>query len=221
MTVQAFPHRNKLTGWFVFIAILIAIGYAGNAAGTKPDADVLYQYDTAIGGGIVYLLMAGVILLIARGSHDLLALRRPTMTWPKALGLATALFVAAMVIDSGLEQVLHAGSEQGLIPTRWDSGHAAAYVCNWIVIAGVAPLVEEVTFRGLGYSLLSPRLGMWPTVVLTGALFAASHGLIRALPELMVLGCALAWLRARTDSVLPGIAVHAAFNSVALASVFF
>ena len=221
MIAQAFPHRNKLTGWFVFIGILIAIGYAGNAAGTKPDPDVLYTFSTAIGGGIVYLLMAGVVLLIARGNHDLLAIRRPSMTWPRALGLATALFVAAMVIDSGLEQVLHAGSEQGLIPSRWEPDHAAAYACNWIVIAGVAPLVEEVTFRGLGYSLLSPRIGMWASVALTGALFAASHGLIRALPELIVLGCALAWLRARTESVLPGIAVHAAFNSVALASVFF
>ena len=34
--------------------------------------------------------------------------------------------------------------------------------------------------------------------------------------ELALFGCALAWLRARTDSVFPGMLVHATFNATAL-----
>ena len=34
----------------------------------------------------------------------------------------------------------------------------------------------------------------------------------------MVIGCALAWLRARTESVYPGIAVHALCNGLTLAA---
>ena len=62
---------------------------------------------------------------------------------------------------------------------------------------------------------------MWIGIIATGLLFAASHGLVQAFPELAALGFALAWLRQRTDSVYPGMLVHGTFNSLALAAVFF
>ena len=37
---------------------------------------------------------------------------------------------------------------------------------------------------------------------------------------LVFFGSALAWLRSRVDSVYPGMLVHCAFNSFALATVF-
>ena len=48
-----------------------------------------------------------------------------------------------------------------------------------------------------------------------------SVSLLQALPELAIFGFALAWLRSRVDSVFPGMLVHCAFNSFALATVFF
>ena len=42
------------------------------------------------------------------------------------------------------------------------------------------------------------------------------HGLVAGLVVLSVFGIGLAWLRAKTDSVYPCIAVHALFNAVAL-----
>ena len=55
-------------------------------------------------------------------------------------------------------------------------------------------------------------------VLLVGLLFGLAHGLVQALPVLIALGAGLALIRARTDSVYPCIAVHAAFNAIALAS---
>ena len=37
-----------------------------------------------------------------------------------------------------------------------------------------------------------------------------------SLPVIAAFGCVLAWIRARTDSVFPGIAVHGTFNLIAL-----
>jgi membrane protease YdiL (CAAX protease family) len=91
----------------------------------------------------------------------------------------------------------------------------APFVANFIVVAVVAPIVEELTFRGAGYSLLE-RWGRWFAIVAVGLLFGLAHGLIEALPILAVFGCALAWLRSRTRSVYPGMLVHAAFNAIAL-----
>ena len=43
-----------------------------------------------------------------------------------------------------------------------------------------------------------------------------THGLVEALPVLAAFGMLLAWLRAKTGSVIPGIVVHSLFNSIAL-----
>jgi hypothetical protein len=43
-----------------------------------------------------------------------------------------------------------------------------------------------------------------------------AHGLLEGLPILIVFGSGLAFLRAQTDSVYPGMVVHGIFNAVAL-----
>lgn len=212
---------RKLAGWLVLVAVLILQGYAGNYAGGKPAANVLYHYSTAIASAAVYAVMLAIVFWIAGSRRDLLALRRPSMWWLKALGLAVLLFVGAEIAIQAMDPFLHAGREQGLVPKHWIPRDAGGYAANWIVIAGVAPVVEELTFRGLGYSLIAERYGKWAAIISIGLLFAASHGLLQALPELATLGCGLAWLRSRTNSVYPGMIVHAVFNSLALAVVFF
>ena len=83
------------------------------------------------------------------------------------------------------------------------------------MIVVVAPIVEELTFRGLGYSLLV-RYGKWAAIVLTGLAFGLAHGLVEALPFLAAFGMGLAYLRSRVRSVYPGMIVHGLFNAVAL-----
>jgi uncharacterized protein len=83
------------------------------------------------------------------------------------------------------------------------------------VIAVIAPLVEELTFRGLGYSLLA-RYGRWPAIILVGLAFGLAHGLVQAFPLLAAFGAGLAYLRSRVNSVYPCMIVHGVFNAVAL-----
>jgi membrane protease YdiL (CAAX protease family) len=83
------------------------------------------------------------------------------------------------------------------------------------VIALIAPVVEELMFRGLGYSLLRP-LGEVPAILWVGVAFGIYHGLLDALPILIAFGAALALVRARTNSVYPGMVVHALFNTITL-----
>jgi membrane protease YdiL (CAAX protease family) len=71
-------------------------------------------------------------------------------------------------------------------------------------------------FRGLGYRLLV-RFGRAAAIVLVGIAFGLVHGLVAGLPLLVVFGSGLAFLRARTNSVYPGMAVHAVFNGLVLA----
>ena len=194
--------------------VLAVFGYAAYFLGGSPDRDVLYQYEVAIGTTIIYTIMLGLVLAIAGRERELLALRRPR-SWGRTLGLALVVLVAVFVLTGLLEAVLNGGEEQGLTPTGWRPEAAGAYVANFVVLAGFVPVVEELTYRGLGYSLLA-GYGQWPAILIVGAVFAADHGLVRAFPALFVFGCGLAWLRAKTDTVYPCIAIHAAFNAAAL-----
>jgi uncharacterized protein len=203
--------------WWVLVGVLALLAYTSRASGGRPPEDALYQWGTAASAAIVYAFVLGLVLLIARGApvRELLALRAPR-SWAAALALAFGVFVLVLIVGAALDPFLDAGEEQGLTPSGWDADRAAAFAANVLVVVGIAPLIEELTYRGLGYSLLRPY-GMASAIVGVGIAFGLAHGLIEALPILALFGMGLAFLRERTDSVYPPVLLHAAFNGFALA----
>jgi membrane protease YdiL (CAAX protease family) len=220
VSARAEPERSdsRLVLWLLTVGAVAALGYASRfgLAGedTKPPKDALYRWDSVIGGLVQFAIFLAIVLAISGASRERLALRRPR-SWRVALGLAALIYVSSFVLLGLLDQIFHGGDEQGLTPDGWRSDRAAAFVANFVVVAVVAPIVEELLFRGIGFHLLE-RFGRWPAIVTVGLSFGLYHGLVNALPVLALFGMGLAWLRARTNSVYPGILVHAAFNGVAL-----
>jgi hypothetical protein len=207
---------GKLAGWLALVGSLAALNYASRFTSGKPPADSLYRYDTAISGVVFYALTLGIVLLIARGlTRSELALRAPD-SWLRALGFAAGVLVALLIAESLLESLLHGAREQGLEPANWDSSKAIPFALNAAVVVIAAPIVEELTFRGLGFRLLAP-LGSVVAVLGTAAAFAADHGLVEGFPALFLFGIAVALVRLRTGSLYPGMLLHASFNAFALA----
>jgi membrane protease YdiL (CAAX protease family) len=206
--------RPRLALWLALVATMIAVSYWSRAVAGKPDPQVLYEWSTAIGGLVQDAIVLALVLAIAGARRDLLALRRPRSLRAAARLLGIAL-VAVYAFEVAYSHLAHPGNEQGLTPSHWEPRHALAYVVNGVVICTVIPFVEEVTYRGLGYSLLE-RFGRWPAILLVGLLFGLAHGLVVSLPVIAAFGCALAWIRARTGSVYPGVLLHASFNLIAL-----
>jgi membrane protease YdiL (CAAX protease family) len=205
---------RRLAAWIGFIALVSAIGYASRFTAGRPDRNALYEWSTAVAELTVFAVIFAVTLAIAGAQQNLLALRRPA-SWRRALLLCLLLLVVVYGVIAAIDPLLHGGREQGLTPTGWQPRHASAYAANFAVVAGVAPFTEELLFRGLGFSLLA-RFGRWPAILMIGVAFGLYHGLVQALPELVLFGCALAWLRAKTASVFPGMLLHATFNAIAL-----
>lgn len=212
------PYRRedgvKLALWAALVAALIVLAYASRASSGKPDPDVLYRWTTLAGTLVQDGILLALVLAIAGGRLDLFALRRPRTLWATA-GILAAALAAIYVFEIAWSAVAHPGNEQGLTPSEWKPGHAAAYVANAFAICTFVPLVEEMTYRGLGYSLLE-RFGRWPAIALAGSAFGLAHGLIASLPVIAAFGCVLAWIRARTGSIVPGLVLHGLFNLIAL-----
>ena len=209
---------NRLVAWSTLVLLLAALQYAGRFSEGEPDRNVLYQYSTAVGSAVVYGIILLCMLWIAGFRRDLLALRAPR-SWRSALGLSLLVLVGVYVSIALIDPFLHAGREQGLTPTGWQPDHAGAYAANFVVVAGMAPIVEELTFRGVGFALLS-RFGTIVALAGTSVAFAAAHGLVAGFPALFVFGLAVAYLRLRTGSLYPGMLLHASFNALALATAF-
>jgi membrane protease YdiL (CAAX protease family) len=209
-------HERKLIAWLAFVGALAALNYAGRAAGGRPEEDVLYTWGAFFAGLIQFSLMLGITLWIARRgpARELLALRRPRSWW-RALGLAVLVLIGTYVIAIALSPFLDPGEEQGLTPEEWDPSRAAPFLANFVLVSTFVPVVEELTFRGLGFSLLL-RFGGLFAIVASGVIFGLGHGLVAALPVLVAFGIGLAVLRSRSGSVYPSILLHGAFNAFAL-----
>jgi membrane protease YdiL (CAAX protease family) len=207
---------TPLVLWLAFVAAFAALSYGSRASNGRPNANVLYRWTTFES----FLIQYGLIMLIVWGiaglgnRRELFALRRP-LSWGRAAWIGLSIIVGMAILSAILDPLLHPGREQGLTPKHWEGSHASQYVANAFAIAVIAPIVEELTFRGLGFSLLRPY-GEWTAIVLVGVLFGLAHGLVQALPLLVALGSGLAYLRSRVDSVYPGMIVHGLFNAAAL-----
>ena len=76
----------------------------------------------------------------------------------------------------------------------------------------LAPVAEEVLFRGIALPALARRMGTFTAVVIVSALFAAIHFHVAGFPVLFTLGVALAVAYLRTCSLLVPITLHTTFN---------
>ncbi|MEW6661057.1 MAG: CPBP family intramembrane glutamic endopeptidase [Bacillota bacterium] len=87
------------------------------------------------------------------------------------------------------------------------------------ILIGVvlAPLAEELLFRGMLFPAMREKMGLATAIILNGAVFAGVHmDLFRFIP-LAVGGMLLAWLFNRSRNLYVAIAAHSTWNALMLA----
>jgi uncharacterized protein len=206
---------RKIAAWSTLVLLMSVANYAFRFSGGEPRKDVFFRYETAASALVQYGVIFGVVCAIAAGAQrELFALGKPR-SWGQAAAAALLVLLLVYAAAAATSPFLDPGGEQGLAPTTWDERREAAFVLNALVVVLAAPVVEELMFRGVGFALLRP-LGVWVAVLVTGAGFAATHGLVEGFPLLFLFGAGLAWIRERTGSVLPCMLLHGSFNALAL-----
>ena len=85
-----------------------------------------------------------------------------------------------------------------------------------VVVLLIAPVGEELVFRGFLWSALEQGSSRWIAWILTSLLFALYHGDPLHILAVLPLGLILGWLRMVSGSIWPSIAVHFGNNAMAV-----
>jgi membrane protease YdiL (CAAX protease family) len=205
--------------WSALATLFVVAGFASQATSGGDTSRVLYDYGFAVGTIVIYAILVGLTFLIALAYSRppaAIGLRRFAWRW---VAIALGLIILVLILASALEPLLHGGRDQGLSPKEWEPEHAWAFALNGVVVATIVPFAEELFFRGLGIRALS-FIGGIAAVVVTGLVFGLSHGILGALPPLVLFGIALGWVRLRSDSVWPGVLAHGFYNGVGILIVY-
>jgi len=92
----------------------------------------------------------------------------------------------------------------------------------WLLVGGilVAPVVEEIFFRGFIFAGLREHLGWKKAALISAGLFALIHLEPTAIPSIFLLGLIFAYLYHRSNSIWPSLLMHCATNTMALFGAF-
>jgi membrane protease YdiL (CAAX protease family) len=99
------------------------------------------------------------------------------------------------------------------MPNLLATSHGQSYWVLVVLVVALAPLVEELIFRGLIFQGLERLLRPWQAVALAAALFALVHPPISVIPTFL-LGLAACLLMRRTRLLAAPIAAHAVYNGL-------
>ena len=149
---------------------------------------------------------------------DYLALRWPRW-WHIALGVVA---LALVLLASGVAAEA-SGQEIPKFMTETFSTARAAGVLPLFFLSFVflAPLQEEVLFRGFIFRGFAPTLGPLLTIILTSAVWAIMHLQYSwfYVGEVFLLGVTFGWLRWLSRSLISTILLHSANNGLAVISM--
>jgi uncharacterized protein len=135
--------------------------------------------------------------------------------WPsgKEVWFGAAGLVLAIAVQ-GLARYLPI--PKSLPMDRFFNDAGSAYLMAFFGIL-IAPILEELFFRGMLFPTLRRRLGTVTAVLLTALAFAAIHGAQLGyawapILSIFIVGLALTIVRERTDSVAASVLTHAGYN---------
>jgi hypothetical protein len=142
---------------------------------------------------------------------------RATVKWVGFAVLAYAAFTFVFAV------IVHPKSSDDLFHQLGIHKHAVgAATALAILVCVLAPIAEELLFRGFMFGAMIRWGGPWVAALVVGILFGAVHAssapaiLLIQLAALGVIFCIVRW---RTGSILPTIALHAVNNALAFASL--
>ena len=205
--------KNTLTFFLVFIALQIMAGFVVNTAWPLVTGTTdITPARLMTASGLASLLTIAVFVL-AHWCGSAADLRRYLLSRPWLVLFWSAVAALGAVVPSTWLQ------EQMPELPNWLENEFDMLLSErggYFVLALLAPIAEEVVFRGaILRSLLKGSMRPWTAIALSALLFALIHGNPAQMPHAFLCGLLLGWMFWRTGSIVPGVMFHWANNTVA------
>jgi membrane protease YdiL (CAAX protease family) len=202
------PRRNNMPPYLPFIPLFIWFGAVSLAVGiTREFSPDLPAWEASLFDHV----------LLCTGGTGVIAVVNLLSVWP--------LVMAAIIITthfgrltSGQDFQIQQHEELTTITAHSQLPLRVLIIITAIVIA---PVVEEMLFRGLFQSMIRGLIGRaWVAIILTSVLFALLHPWTHW-PALFVLAMCLGYSYEKSGSLLRPIFIHAFFNASSVISVLY
>jgi membrane protease YdiL (CAAX protease family) len=209
--------------------LVVLIGYVvlRPFAGWHTRVD-LVQSDTVfllIQQGVFYVFVLGFLFVLAKLQHQ-----QPfwkSLGWKRPRGKEVVRYLLGGAgLAAAVNLALWVQPDMQEFPLeRLFNSRTACYAIGGFAIA-IAPVVEEVVFRGLLFAILERVAGVRLAVLSTAILFAGLH-----IPEywhawnhmlmILLVGMVFSLARGLTGSLTPSIILHMGYNSLMMTGLFF
>jgi membrane protease YdiL (CAAX protease family) len=205
------------------------VGLAVLLAVTLIEVSVIAAFDPDLESLAARLVLQGLLAVSLLGVAFLLA-SPGAVTTPSLLGLRAAL--APPWKPAALAYIVYVGCAIAIAaliqPEQEDVTEELGYgesgladVAVGFLIVGIAPVTEEIFFRGFMFAGLRRKLPFAAAALISAGVWGLFHytgpdtwGVVL---QLAVFGIVLAWLYERTGSIWPTIGVHTLNNAIAFA----
>jgi membrane protease YdiL (CAAX protease family) len=142
----------------------------------------------------------------------------PGLAWSTLAG-STVWLLPTWALGQWVERTGHDSASIEALSRGMTEGPLAHRLTLMAAVVLVAPVAEEVVFRGLLWRILGPFIPVSAVFILTTLWFALYHGDPAQSVAVLPAGAAIGWLRWRTGSLAPAVAAHFANNAASLAAL--
>jgi len=139
---------------------------------------------------------------------------RPRWFWISLL-CSLVMIIATGVISGFVEKAVGNPMENPMLDFLAPEGFHWVNFLGVLLVAGImAPVAEEIFFRGVLFRWLRGRCSFWSAAIVSSAIFGLLHGELSLAAAALIMGIVLAYLYEKSQSLWSPVLIHILNNSV-------
>ncbi len=165
---------------------------------------------------VILIRLRGVSWRAAFEAYDAGGLKRLVQGIAGYMAVIPAIFFYMLLYQAWLSYTGHEPTPQDVVRLFMDMEPGVFRVYMVLLAVLLAPIVEEVVFRGVALPVFARFWGPAPAIILVSAAFALLHGHLPSMVPLFIFGIGLSLAYIHTESIAVPVIMHILFNGVTL-----
>lgn len=182
---------------------------------------VITALDLIFNMGLQFFLAGLVTVIVVNRINPISWLGLKWKNWPWVFLIAPVTVLTMWACFAGIYEIgyytllekLEVNQVQDTVEIFQDTKDNSVLILMAITAVFIAPICEEIVFRGYLYPVLKKFNGAWIAALVSALVFSAAHGSMAALLPLFIFGVVLVILYECTGSIWTSIAAHFLFNA--------